>query len=72
MMIIKANALIQGAIKAANELDFELVSKTIIPMIESVWQKIILILQKRFHDKLTITSTCQLINKSVSVICKQI
>ena len=71
-MIIKANALIQGAIKAANDLDFELVSKTIIPMIESVWQKINLILQKRFHDKLAITSTCQLINKSVSVICKQI
>jgi hypothetical protein len=44
MMIIKANALIQGAIKAANDLDADLVSKTIIPMIENVWQKIILIL----------------------------
>lgn len=43
-MIMKANALIQGAIISANELDAELVSKTIVPMIESVWQKINLIL----------------------------
>jgi hypothetical protein len=43
-MIMKANALIIGAIKAASYLDTDLVSKTIIPMIENVWVKIVLIL----------------------------
>lgn len=43
-MIMKANALIVGAIKATNSLEADLVSKTIIPMIENVWIKIVLIL----------------------------
>jgi hypothetical protein len=43
-MILKANALIEGAIKASKELDSDVIGKTIIPMIENSWAKLMLIL----------------------------
>lgn len=44
IMILKANSLIEGAIKATKDLNADLIGKTIIPMIESVWNKLMLIL----------------------------
>ena len=60
--------MIIGVIKAVKDLESGLLAKTLMPMIQSVWDKIMSILQTRFNDKQLSTLTNQLIEMTLKII----
>jgi hypothetical protein len=60
---MKALSMITGAVKAQADLEEEILVQTLLPMIESVWKKVMSILQFRWNDPELILTVCLLIQK---------
>jgi hypothetical protein len=63
--LLKALSMIIGVTKAVKDLEGDVLARTLLPMIQSVWEKIMSILQTRFNDKELITMVCMLIEKTL-------
>jgi hypothetical protein len=59
---MKALSMIIGVIKALKDLEEGMLVQTLLPMIQSVWDKVMSILHTRFNDKDLIIMTCSLID----------
>lgn len=68
--LIKAIAMVQGALKATRHLADERMAVTVIPMIKSIWDSLNLILQTRCLEKDLIQATCDVIVAAIKYVVK--
>jgi hypothetical protein len=66
--LLKALSMIEGVIKALLDLEEAMLEQTLLPMIQSVWDKILGILRSRFNDKELITACCSLIQRALKAV----
>lgn len=62
--------MITGAIRGLQELSETLLEQTLLPMIQSVWGKLMSILSLRALDSELIAATCNLVQKSIGILTK--
>ena len=70
--LLKAVSMIAGALRALQELSEAVLEDTLLPMIQSVWEKLMGLLCTRAPDNDLIATTCNLINRSIGLLAKNV
>jgi len=70
--LLKAVSMMTGAIRALQELSEAVLEQTLLPLIQSVWDKLMGLLCARALEKDLIATTCSLVNRSIGLLAKNV